>query len=102
MKHAFMSMGTGVKYLSKNKVLKCLSSFGGICTLSVLLLHYIPQENNVLFTPYIFPDIQKLLLHFECLAGQKNCPIQENIPGHPYYRSCVRLTKHTCFVCKLC
>jgi hypothetical protein len=53
----------------------------------LLLLHYIPKENNVLSTPYIFPDTQKYSLHFECLAGQEHFLIhtlKETIPGHPY------------------
>jgi hypothetical protein len=41
----------------------------------LLLLHYIPKENNVLFTPYIFPDTQKYSLHVECLVAQENGPI---------------------------
>ena len=36
---------------------------------------YIPQEENVLFTPFIFPVTQKYLLHYECLAWQEICPI---------------------------
>ena len=40
-----------------------------------LLLHYIPKANNVLFTPYIFPDTHKYSLHVECLAGKENGPI---------------------------
>jgi hypothetical protein len=39
------------------------------------LLQYIPQEENVLFTPLIFPDTQKYLLHYECLAWQEICSI---------------------------
>ena len=77
----------------------------GICTLLFILLttftHYIPKENIVLFTPYIFPDTQKYMLHFECLAGQKMVQFT-HIPGHPHCLWSVRLIKHKCFVCKLC
>jgi hypothetical protein len=56
-----------------------LSSFGGylyFTLLFVLLLQYIHKENNVLFSSCIFPDTQKYSLHFECLAGWENGPIQ--------------------------
>jgi hypothetical protein len=45
----------------------------------LLLLHYIPKENIVLFTPYIFPDNQKYSLHFECLAGQEHSELCSEI-----------------------
>jgi hypothetical protein len=41
----------------------------------LLLLHYIPKENNVLFTPYTLSDSEKYSLHFKCLAGHENGPI---------------------------
>ena len=44
-----------------------------------MLLHNIPKENNVNFTPYIYPDTPKHSLHLECLAGQENGPINAPI-----------------------
>jgi hypothetical protein len=72
-----------VKYFSKNTLKYYLSSFfSGYLYFTwifflelLLLLHYIPKENNLHFTLYIFPGTQKYLLHFECLAGHENCPI---------------------------
>ena len=72
---------SGVKYLSKTTFKYYLSSFVWYLYFTIfyfwlLLFHYIPKENNVHFTPYIFPDTYKSSLHFECLAGQENGPIQ--------------------------
>jgi hypothetical protein len=36
--------------------------------LLLVLIYYIPKENNVLFTPYIFSDTLKYLLHFWMLS----------------------------------
>ena len=65
---------------------------------------FLNNINNVLSTPYIFPDTQKYLLHFECLAGQKNGQNHTLINR----TSLVILTasdladSHKCFVCKWC
>jgi hypothetical protein len=64
---------SGVKYLSKINLKYYFSCLLGICTLLyylyfgqfLLSLHFIPKENNVLFTPYVFPDTQKYTLHFD-------------------------------------
>jgi hypothetical protein len=42
---------------------------------------YIPKENHIIFTPYIFLDNQKSSLHFECLARQEM--VLECAPGYP-------------------
>jgi hypothetical protein len=54
-------ISSGVKYLHTYQLKYCFSSFLGASVLYhlyfwQLLLHYIPKENNVLFTQYLFPD----------------------------------------------
>ena len=57
--------------VSKNTSKYYLSSFLGVSVLYysyfgqvLLLLHYLPKENNVLSTTYIFPDTPKVLVTF--------------------------------------
>ena len=97
----------------RSRRIKVLLVFWGFCTLIyylyfwllLLLLHYIPKENNVLFTPYILPDTQKYLLHFECLGGPEKGAIHARIKRSSLAIYCLwshRLIKHKCFVCKWC
>ena len=70
-----------------------------------LLLHHIPKENNLLFSPHIFPETQKYLLHLECLAGQENglihILIKKTLDVIPT-ASDLADSLNICFVCKLC
>jgi hypothetical protein len=75
---------SGVKYLSKNTLKYYISHFFGVYVLYLTIYIFdnfyfysttFLKKNNVLFTPYIFPDNQKYLSYFECLAGQENCLI---------------------------
>jgi hypothetical protein len=52
------SIISSVKKSSKNTLKYYLSHFWGVSVLIFwqLLLYYIPKENHVLFTPYMFPD----------------------------------------------
>ena len=64
------------------------------------------KENNVLFTPYIFPDTQKYLLHFECSEGQENCPIHTLIKRTSLVIPTATViptadSLNTCFVCNV-
>jgi hypothetical protein len=90
---------------SKNTWKYYLSSCFGYLYFTIYIfdnfhIYNILKENYVLFTPYIFPDTQKYLLHFECLAGQENGLIhtyQENILVIPTSSDLADSLK-TCFV----
>ena len=98
-------ISSAVKYLIKNTLKsypkKQLKYLYFTIYIWQLLLHYIPKENNVLFTPYISPDITFRMLSRTGILSNSHT-YQENIPGHPYCFWSGGLTKHTCFICKGC
>jgi hypothetical protein len=90
---------SGVKYLNKNALQYYIRRFlwylySTISLICKLLLDYISKENHAHFTPYIFTDTQKYSLHFECLAGQENCPIHALVKRTSYCLWSGVLTKH--------
>ena len=57
-----LALISGVKYLSKNTLKYYLSRFGGYLDITLLLLHYIPEE-NLYFLLHTFSLIPKSTRH---------------------------------------